>query len=86
MVVVGLTGLLPSAGRLVPPSIDTLSAPVVVQVNVAVSPTVMAVGAAEKLSTVGGGGTVTVMDWDTEFPTPASSVTPSVTRNVPAAP
>ena len=63
MLIVGLTVMLPSAGRLVPPLTDTLSASVVVQVKVADSPTVMVVGAAEKPSTVGGGGTVTVMDW-----------------------
>ena len=60
---VGLTELLPSAGRLGPPSIDTLSAPVVVQLRVADSPTVIEVGVAEKLSTVGaaGGAGLTVM-------------------------
>ena len=55
VVVFGLTVLLPSASRLAPPLIDTLSASVVVQVRVAVSPDVIVVGAAEKLSTVGGG-------------------------------
>ena len=64
MVVVGLTELLPLAGRLAPPLIDTLAASVVVQLNVAVPPAGIEVGAAEKLSTVGAAGgaglTVTV--------------------------
>ena len=64
MVVVGLTELLPSAGRLGPPLIDTLAASVVVQLNVADPPAVIAVGVAAKLSTVGAAGgaglTVTV--------------------------
>ena len=61
MVVVGLTELLPSAGRLTPPLIDTLSASVVVQLNVADPPAVIEVGVAAKLSTVGDPGlTVTV--------------------------
>ncbi len=60
MVVVGLTELLPSAGRPAPPLIDTLVASVVVQLNVADPPAVIEVGAAEKPSTVGGAG-LTVM-------------------------
>ena len=57
MVVVGLTELPPSAGRLAPPLIDTLSALVVVQLKVAVSPTVIVAVVVEKLSTLGGTGT-----------------------------
>ncbi len=63
MVVVGLTELLPPAGRLGPPLIDTLAASVVVQLNVADSPAVIEAGEAVKLSTVGAAGaglTVTV--------------------------
>jgi len=54
--VVGLPALFPLAGRLGPPLIDTLSAPVVVQLRLADSPAVIVVGVAEKLSTVGGPG------------------------------
>ncbi len=64
MVVVGLTEVLPPAGRLGPPLIDTLPASVVVQLSVADPPAVIEVGVAEKLSTVGSSGdaglTVTV--------------------------
>ncbi len=64
MVVVGLTEMLPSRGRLGPALITTLSALVVVQLKVTDSPAVIGVGVAEKLSTVGGPGgaglTVTV--------------------------
>ena len=60
---VGLTVLLPSAGRLAPPLIDTPPASVVVQVKVADCPTMIVAGAAEKLSTAGGAGsTVTVTE------------------------
>ncbi len=73
---VGLTELLPLAGRLVPPLIDTLSASVVVQFNVADSLAVIVVGVAEKLSTVGGPGgaglTVTVTFADVVPPVPVA--------------
>ena len=53
VVVVGLTVLLPSAGRFGPPLIDMLSALVVAQLKVADSPAAIVDGTAEKLSTVG---------------------------------
>ena len=69
VVAVGLTVLLPSAGRLVPPLIETLSASVVVQVRMADWPTVIVVGVAVKLFTVGGPGaagfTVKIAEWVT---------------------
>ena len=62
---VGFTVTLPSTATAPTPlSIETLSAPVVVQLRVADPPTVMVDGTAEKLSPVGGPGgaglTVTV--------------------------
>ncbi|MDA1325205.1 MAG: hypothetical protein O3C34_10690 [Proteobacteria bacterium] len=63
---VGFIVTLPSAGRLAPPSIETLSAPVVVQAKVVDPPDVIVSGLAVKLSIVGGTGeaglTVTVAD------------------------
>ena len=56
MVAAGVTEPLPSAGRLGPPSIDTLSALLVNQIKTAESPAVIVPGAAEKPSTVGAGG------------------------------
>ena len=43
VVVMGLTELVPSAGKLVPPFKDTMSAPVVVQLKLADSPAVIVV-------------------------------------------
>lgn len=54
VVAVGLTVLLPSAGRLLPPLIVTLEASVVAQVNVLDPPGVIEVGDAEKPSIAGG--------------------------------
>ena len=54
--------LLPSAGKPVPTplSIETLSAPVVVQLKLAKPPAVIEVGVAEKLSTLGAAGVPTL--------------------------
>ena len=76
MVVVGLTVLSPSTGKLAPPLIDMLSASVVNQLKVASSPAVIVVGAAEKLSTlgagVGGGGLEPVTEPTPEMPSQVS--------------
>ena len=76
VVVAGLTEVFPSAGRLAPPLIDTLSASVVVQLKVVGSPAVIVVGAAVKLSTLGGGVgaglTVTVTLEDAVPPAPVA--------------
>ena len=56
MSVVGLTELLPSAGRLAPPLIDTLVALVVFQVRLEDPPTVIEDGVALKLSMLTGSG------------------------------
>ena len=55
VVVVGLTEMLPSRGKLGPALITTLSAPVVVQLKMDDSPTVIEIGVAKKLS-MGGFG------------------------------
>ena len=76
MVVAGLNELFPLAGRLVRPLIDTLCASVVVQLKLAGWPAVIALGVAEKLSTVGGPGdagfTLTVTFADAVPPVPVA--------------